>query len=189
MDKNQAAIKKRHLWKSVYPVVLLMIMLVLTLALAVPAAAATTVVAEFTAGSGLWERFTSGQYAQIFTTGPSDTHANIVQLMLHVWQGADINVSITGTTASGLPDDTAVLASGTAYCGWGNVLGWFPVTLGAGTSLAANTKYALVVTGTSAAGWADWNGNYVADYSGGTAYVYSGSQCHCFQSGPRLVPL
>ena len=175
MNVIQSSIKKRHLWKSVCPAVLVMIMLTLTLALAVPAAAATTVVAEFTAVSGLWERITSDQYAQIFTTGPSDTHANTVQLMLSVWQGAEINVSITETT-SGLPDESAVLASGTAYCGWGNALGWFPVTLGAGTSLAANTKYALVVTGTSAAGWADWNGNYIADYSGGTAYVYSDSQ-------------
>ncbi len=169
--------KGRKMWKWLFTFMLLIAALCLSFAQTAPAIAATHVVAEFTAVSGLWERINSGQYAQTFTTGLSDTHANAIQIMVHGYQWetpATIRVSITETT-SGLPNDS-VLCSGIGTAKFYNTLGWFQISLGDGASLAANTQYALVVTADPCPGFIDWNGKYAADYSGGTAYYYSGSQ-------------
>lgn len=173
--------KSRKFWGLLFPTALLIIALCVSFAPATPTMAATTVVAEYPGCNGpYWPRITSGRYAQTFTTGPSDTHANTVQLMLDVYRcPTTIQVSITGTT-SGLPDDSKVLCSGTGICNWYNELGWFQISLGSGASLTANTKYALVVKADadSSTGihFIDWNGDSANGYTDGNTCVYSGSQ-------------
>ena len=106
--------KETRLRKLLFTGALLIVTLCLSLAQAAPVFAATHVVAEFTDMSGLYKTITTGTYAQIFTTGPSEAHSNAVQLKLLGNQHdppATVRVSITETT-SGLPNDS-VLCSGT----------------------------------------------------------------------------
>lgn len=177
--------KVKNMSRTCLGVIILCALLAGIVTAAAPAMAGTTVVAEHPGiNSGYWSRITSGQYAQTFTTGPSAAHANAVELPLHVYQGATIHVSVTETTY-GLPDDAAVLASGSRDCNWYNTLGWFQISLGSGTPLAANTEYALVVTAIPAAGWADWNGTWTSGYTDGNMCVYSGSSWQANTQAPN----
>lgn len=133
-----------------------------------------------TGDDGVYSCYSSGWRAQTFT--PSIAHTiKSVKLKLHRSSTAyTLTVGIYATS-SGLPTGSA-LCSGTlagSSVTTDSAGAWYEITLGSGASLAAGTKYAIVISYSS--GSINWVMNIHADTSSPT---YSGGNvCYSSNSG------